>query len=106
MRVSEYVFLSSYQGRPVRVRFGWRRSSQRYYLLVEFTERAGAPIYCNEADPKVSRYTPLDYFLRKLVGLGVAVPKTAVRGLTLAPLRDGTMASSGASQTMRGRWKR
>lgn len=86
--MSEYVFLSTYQDRPARVRMGWSRSSQRYYLLVERMESAKTPIYDWEKDPDVSRYTDLTYFVKKLIRLGLTVPKAAVRGLAIAPWRD------------------
>lgn len=85
----EYVFVTTHQGRPVRVRIGWCRAYQRHYLVVEYTERNEVPLYDYEADRQVSRYTPLNYFIKKLIQLGLSVPKAPVRGLSSAPWQDG-----------------
>lgn len=105
--MAEYVFATSYQGCPVRVRMGWSRSLQRYYLLVEYTERNQAPVYDHRGDPDVTRYTTLRYFVRKLVSLGLTIPKAAVRGLAAAPWRDGTATHAhGAQRVTRDSWKK
>ncbi|WP_316669448.1 hypothetical protein [Ralstonia psammae] len=105
--MAEYIFLSTYQNHPVRVRMGWSRCLQRYYVLVEYTTRNAVPIYSHDEDPDVSRYTDLGYFVKKLIGLGLSVPKAAVRGLISAPLRDGTAVNAhGALRVMQGNWKK
>jgi hypothetical protein len=73
--MAEYVFATSYQGRPVRVRMGWSRALQRYYVLVEYTERNQAPVYDHDADPDVTRYTELGYFVKKLGQSGADRPQ-------------------------------
>jgi len=105
--MAEYRFGGSYQGQPVQVRMGWSRALQRYYLKVEYAERDQAPVYDHADDPNVTRYTELGYFVKKLVSLGLTVPKAAVRGLAAAPWRDGTsMRANGAASVTRNTWKR
>lgn len=96
--MAEFVFLSAHQGRPVRVHMGWNRALQRYSLLVEYTERREAPVYNRVDDPNVSRDTEFAYFVKRVVSLGLTVPKAAVHGLTIAPWRDGTTVSTSGAR--------
>jgi hypothetical protein len=86
----EFVFLSTYRNRLVRVHMGWSRALQRHYMTVEYTERNEAMAYSHENDPLVTRYTDAHYFIRTALGMGLQVPKTVIHGLIAAPLRDGT----------------
>lgn len=100
--MSEYRFLSTYHGRPVHVCIGWSRSLQRHYLAVHYADGNESKVYSHEDDPRVSRYTELGYFVKKLIGFGLTVPKAAVRGLAIAPWRDGTAINAhGAQRVMR-----
>lgn len=105
--MSEYQFVSTYQSRPVHVRMGWSRALQRHYLIIQYTDGNEGMVYSHADDPDVSRYTELGYFVKKLIGLGLAVPKAAVRGLTTAPWRDGTaIRAHDAQRFMRDTWRK
>jgi len=96
--MNEFVFSARYQEQPVRVRIGWDRPLQSYFLHVEYTGHKDQLAYSSTHDPAVSRYTELSYFIKKALEMGMRVPRAAVHGLTLAPLHDGTAKSANGSR--------
>jgi len=83
--MSQHIFSTSIEGKPVTVLMGWDRPQQEFFLVVELDEPpAGGDsyLYSNMADPR-ARGRDLEYFKSKLDEFGIAVPRAMLQQVRL-----------------------
>ena len=89
--MTQHIHASVYQRRPVEIRLGWDSAKQCHALWVGYTEQPEPPsqaIYSHLTDPKVTRYSDLVYYLRKLASLGLSIPKRMAREVAMDAARN------------------
>lgn len=89
--MTQHIQASVYQRRPAEIRLGWDPAKQCHTLWVGYTEQAepsSQAIYSHLTDPKVTRYSDLVYYLRKLASLGLSIPKRMAREVAMDAARN------------------
>jgi hypothetical protein len=78
--MSQHVFVTTFQGRPVTVVLGHDRPLHAFFCFVERSDDDDGEefVYCNLDDPKLAgtmgMSKSLKYFEKRLADLGIAVP--------------------------------
>lgn len=86
--MSQHVFNTRYQGKPITVMMGWDRPLQGFFMVIEEIDRDEEHcIYSNLDDPTLGSLTGLaptiQPFINKLNELSISVPKEMLDGVTL-----------------------
>lgn len=80
--MSQHVFASEYQGKPISILMGWDRPLQGFFMVIE-VDGADEYIYTNLDDPTLAPFHGLpdsiDHFVEKLGELGLALPARMVQ---------------------------
>jgi len=99
IEMSQHLFDTQYETRPVTILMGWDRPLQGYFMVIEYQDAAGDDddyVYSNlmDADPRLLRRSglanDLALFEEKLAGLGLRVP-----ALMLAQIRTDAERNTG-----------
>lgn len=84
--MSQHLFSTHYDGKPVVVLMGWDRPLQGFFLVIEEEvdddDKADEYVYTNMEDPALFPWMgvppTLDPFLAKLQELGITVPSRMI----------------------------
>lgn len=93
--MTQHIFNTEYQGRPVRLLSGWDRPLRAYFLVIEFAgdeEEDESYLYSNLSDPNLittlGMCRDLAYFQEVLGGFGIVVPESMLSQIELDQLRN------------------
>lgn len=80
--MSQHVFISEHEGKPVSILMGWDRPLQGYFMVIE-VDGSEDYLYENTNDvdllPFYGLPDTLDHFIAKLGELGLAIPALMVQ---------------------------
>lgn len=83
--MSQHLFNTTYNSRPVTVLAGWDRPLSGHFLVVEFTDQPDDYLYDNLADPDLFSYMGLpptmDHFIKKLASFQIEIPSEMLTGI-------------------------
>lgn len=80
--MSQHVFESQHQGKPISILMGWDRPLQGFFMVIE-VDGSEDYLYTNLDDPKLAPFhglpASLDHFIKKLSELGLVIPARMVQ---------------------------
>lgn len=79
--MSQHEYISTYQGRPVRVLMGWDRPLQGFFMVIDETQNLSDEYVYSNLEEEVPHPKSLEPFIQKLQELGIPVPEKMLQAV-------------------------